>query len=221
MCKWVDTGRQAYIVPNVVTADEIALSCVRSFSSLLFCLLSSFAFCLTTLQDLGVPLFGASPDFAAVYGSKSGVRRLFAAADLALAPGAHDIYSEADLFDRLSVLLEQYPAVQRWVIKLDDGVRGRGLAFVGVLASYVPNLVPLDVHECGFNQIWRVCLRLCVRQPTNHAFGFCSVALVRSCRSLTLPSIRLGPGSCRRCVAQVRFFRFVSLFFPGPALSLT
>jgi len=57
------------------------------------------------LQALNVPVFAPNPDIAMAYSAKSGSKRIFEAADIGVAPGAHDIYSEADLFTALARLI--------------------------------------------------------------------------------------------------------------------
>ncbi len=98
-------GRNAYIVPSVVGPDERRLALA-----------------------LGLPLYAPSPEIASAFGSKSGARRVFAAAGAATPPGAHDIYSEAELLTELARLVAANLDVQRWVIKLDDESAGRGIA---------------------------------------------------------------------------------------------
>jgi hypothetical protein len=78
---------------------------------------------------LGVPLLAPEPSVAAQYSLKSGAKRLFAAADVSTAPGAHDIYEVPELIGALSKLIAAYIDVPRWVIKLDDEFDGRGHAF--------------------------------------------------------------------------------------------
>ena len=100
-------GKPAYIVPNVVGPEELRLS-----------------------MALGIPLLAPEPRVAAVFGSKSGAKRIFHAAQVNVAPGAHDLYDEEDLLGALAQLISMHLDVPRWVFKLDDEFGGRGHAHV-------------------------------------------------------------------------------------------
>jgi len=98
-------GKPAYIVPNVVGPEELRLS-----------------------MALGIPLLAPEPRVAAVFGSKSGAKRIFHAAQVSVAPGAHDLYEEDDLLGALAQLISMHLDVPRWIFKLDDEFGGRGHA---------------------------------------------------------------------------------------------
>ena len=100
-------GKPAYIVPNVVGPEELRLS-----------------------MALGIPLLAPEPRVAAVFGSKSGAKRIFHAAEVNVAPGAHDLYDEEDLLGALAQLISMHLDVPRWLFKLDDEFGGRGHAHV-------------------------------------------------------------------------------------------
>lgn len=97
--------RVAYIAPNVVGADDVRVS-----------------------MQLGIPLLGPEDRISAMFSSKSGCKRLFAAAQVNMPPAAYDIYSEDDCFQALTRLVIRYPLVRRWLFKLDDEFGGRGHA---------------------------------------------------------------------------------------------
>lgn len=97
--------RVAYITPNVVGADDVRVS-----------------------MQLGIPLLGPEDRISAMFSSKSGCKRLFAAAQVNMPPAAYDIYSEDDCFQALTRLVIRYPLVRRWLFKLDDEFGGRGHA---------------------------------------------------------------------------------------------
>lgn len=100
-------GRPAMLVPGDVGPEDLLLA-----------------------VELGLPLLGAEPDTLSLFGSKSGSKRIFAAAEVAVAPGAHDIYDEADLLAYLSKLMVEHLDVQRWLLKIDNEAGGRGVAMV-------------------------------------------------------------------------------------------
>eukprot|EP00741_Cyanophora_paradoxa_P021428 tig00021352_g20686.t1 len=102
-------GKTAYIVPGHVGPDEVRLA-----------------------AKLGVPVLGPDPAVAGIYGTKSGAKRIFAAAHVNTAPGAHDLYEERDLVARLAELMVLHPAVPRWLVKIDDEFGGRGHAVLDV-----------------------------------------------------------------------------------------
>jgi len=95
--------RPAYIVPNLVGADDVRVS-----------------------MKLQIPLLGPEDRISATFSSKSGCKRLFAAAQVNMPPAAYDIYSEEDCFLALTRLVIRYPLVRRWLFKLDDEFGGRG-----------------------------------------------------------------------------------------------
>jgi hypothetical protein len=76
---------------------------------------------------LGVPLYGCDPDLA-LLGSKSGGRKMFRAAGVAIPDGAEDLRDEADMIAALVALKRRNPALRRAVVKLNEGFSGEGNA---------------------------------------------------------------------------------------------
>lgn len=68
---------------------------------------------------LGVPLLSAEPSLCSLLHTHSGMRSVFAAADVSAPIGAHDIYDEEDLIVSLTKLIASHVQVQRWYIKID------------------------------------------------------------------------------------------------------
>lgn len=64
--------------------------------------------------------------------SKSGVKRIFQAADVNTPPGALDIVEEGEIFLHLSKKILDYPEYQQWLIKIDKEHSGRGTAVLDV-----------------------------------------------------------------------------------------
>jgi hypothetical protein len=76
---------------------------------------------------LGIPLNGLDPDLLDL-GTKSGNRKIFAAAGVAHPAGFEDLRSEQDIVDALIALRQLRPEVDRAVIKLNQGFGGEGNA---------------------------------------------------------------------------------------------
>lgn len=77
---------------------------------------------------LGVPLLSAEPSLSALLQTQSGMKRVFAAADVNAPIGAHDIYDEEDLIVSLTKLIACNLYVRQWYIKVDTCRFSRGLA---------------------------------------------------------------------------------------------
>lgn len=102
-------GRDAIYVPWVVHRDDMAVA-----------------------DALGVPILGCEPDICHLYSSKSGTRRIFAAAGVPAPPGEHDVYTAQQLNEYLARLICDNPTVTRWLLKMDVGFHGRGTAYIDV-----------------------------------------------------------------------------------------
>ena len=72
---------------------------------------------------LGIPLNGVDPRLS-YFGTKSGSRKIFREARVALPAGREDLRSEADVVDTLDELKRRDPSLRRAVIKLDEGFSG-------------------------------------------------------------------------------------------------
>lgn len=77
---------------------------------------------------LGAPLLSADPSVALLLQTQSGMKRVFAAADVSAPIGAHDVYDEEDLMVALTKLIACNLDVRRWHIKVDVCRGNRGLA---------------------------------------------------------------------------------------------
>lgn len=78
---------------------------------------------------LGLPLDGADPSLAEL-GTKSGSRRVFRAAGLALPDGVEDLRDEADVVEALAELKRRHPGLAQAVVKRNVGSAGDGNALV-------------------------------------------------------------------------------------------
>jgi hypothetical protein len=78
---------------------------------------------------LGVPLYGADPRLLPL-GTKSGCRRLFADAGVQHPQGEEDLFNLDDVVDALVRLRAAKPSMREVIVKLNEGVSGRGNAVV-------------------------------------------------------------------------------------------
>jgi hypothetical protein len=80
---------------------------------------------------LGIPLNGVDPSLVH-HGTKSGSRRIFAAAGVEHAEGAEDLRDAGDVRDALLALGARRPSLRRAVVKLNDSFSGEGNAVVRI-----------------------------------------------------------------------------------------
>lgn len=76
---------------------------------------------------LGIPLNGADPDLAWL-GTKSGSRRVFREAGVALPEGFENLHTTAEVEEGLVELAARRPGLRRAVVKLNDSFSGEGNA---------------------------------------------------------------------------------------------
>ena len=100
-------GRQAYVVPEVVTHSELKVC-----------------------AQLQLPLLGPGPKNMALLGSKSNAKKLCQLAELPIGPWAVDIYDEDEFFTALAGLVVKHPEVKTWLFKIDDERDSRGHAYI-------------------------------------------------------------------------------------------
>ncbi|RHY54618.1 hypothetical protein DYB38_002878 [Aphanomyces astaci] len=82
---------------------------------------------------LQIPLLGMDPDKALLYGTRSGGKRIFMAADVNIPMGAHDIYDEDELIQSLSKLIAADVDQNEWLVKIDADQSDTGIASINVL----------------------------------------------------------------------------------------
>ncbi|KAH7830290.1 uncharacterized protein MONOS_7557 [Monocercomonoides exilis] len=86
------------------------------------------AWIVALLAMLSVPLVGQLPSLAASVGTKSGSKRIFAAADVNAYQSINDLFDPSLLPSAIARLVSRSPQSRRVVVKLDDEVMGRGIA---------------------------------------------------------------------------------------------
>ena len=97
---------------------------------------------------LDIPMYGADPRFAAL-GTKSGSRRLFAAAGVPHPPGVEGIRSLDEATAAIQRLRRAHPDMEQVIVKLDEGVSGEGNATVALAGLGRPGAAeePQQVRE--------------------------------------------------------------------------
>ena len=102
--EWIGDPREAYITCFNSTALERRLA-----------------------LELDAPLYSTDPKLNWL-GTKSGCRKTFREAGVALAEGFEDLRSESDIIEALAALRERRPELSTAVVKLNDGFSGEGNA---------------------------------------------------------------------------------------------
>lgn len=102
-------GRNSYIVPGIISNDEIKLS-----------------------NLLGVPMLSGEPQKVHLYSTKSGSRRIFNQANIPIPVGAYDIYDQNEFEILLTKLVLSNPFVSQWIFKIDNEFNGRGTASLSI-----------------------------------------------------------------------------------------
>ena len=83
--------------------------------------------------SLGIPLYGADPRLRP-FGTKTGCRRLFAEVGVAHPIGEEDVHDLDATVSALGRLRAAKPAIREAIVKLNEGVSGRGNALVDLAA---------------------------------------------------------------------------------------
>ncbi len=76
---------------------------------------------------LDMPIYGCNPDLLSL-GSKSGSRKIFREAGIAMPEGFEDLFTPDTVADALVELKKRRPAIRRAVVKLNEGFSGEGNA---------------------------------------------------------------------------------------------
>ena len=79
--------------------------------------------------SLGIPLYGADPRLLP-FGTKTGCRRLFAEVGAAHPVGYEDVHEVEGVVSALAALRATKPSTREAIVKLNEGVSGRGNAMV-------------------------------------------------------------------------------------------
>eukprot|EP00002_Diphylleia_rotans_P032497 TRINITY_DN6832_c0_g3_i2.p1 TRINITY_DN6832_c0_g3~~TRINITY_DN6832_c0_g3_i2.p1 ORF type:complete len:1023 (+),score=225.37 TRINITY_DN6832_c0_g3_i2:269-3070(+) len=123
-------GKIAYIVPGVMGFDDIRVAAA-----------------------LNLPILGSHPDTTSAFASKSGSKRIFAAADVNIPPGTWDVDSRSSLISELARLITANIHIPKWLIKLDHEFGGRGHALFD--ANFLPNIAGLRLRAQRSPEEWK------------------------------------------------------------------
>ncbi len=81
----------------------------------------------TLAVRLGIPIYGCDPALNYL-GTKSGSRKIFLHAGVAMPPGTEDLKTYEDIVHAVAALKDMYPNLKKAIIKLNDGFSGDGNA---------------------------------------------------------------------------------------------
>ncbi|EGR31565.1 IQ calmodulin-binding motif family protein, putative [Ichthyophthirius multifiliis] len=104
--KQIIQGKQAILIPGKPSQEDIQLGIFFQ-----------------------IPIFSGPFELIDQYSKKSQAKILFDECQFPSAPGADNIKSESDLFDKLTILISKYSNVNIWLFKIDNEINGRGIAF--------------------------------------------------------------------------------------------
>jgi hypothetical protein len=77
--------------------------------------------------SLDLPIYGCDPDLLSL-DSKSGSRKIFREAGIAMPEGFENLFTQDQIVDALVELQRRRPAIKRAVVKLNEGFSGEGNA---------------------------------------------------------------------------------------------
>ena len=96
----------------------------------------------TLAVHLHIPIYGCNPSLIYL-GTKSGSRRAFMKAGVAIPPGAENLSSYEDIVHAVAALKEMHPHTKKAVIKLNDGFSGDGNS----IFKYPENLSGKEMYD--------------------------------------------------------------------------
>jgi PGM1 C-terminal domain/ATP-grasp domain len=99
---------------------------------------------------LGIPLNGVDPALSDL-GSKSGSRKVFREAGVAMPEGFEDLRSEDDIVEALGELRRRRPGIRRAVVKLDESFSGEGNAILRYPESEDPGALRAALARLSFS----------------------------------------------------------------------
>lgn len=108
------------------------------------------AFERTLAVKLGVPVYGCDPSLN-FFGTKSGSRGIFRKAAVLMPPGKENLHTRNDIINALVELKQQFPELNKAVVKLNDGFSGDGNAVLkfpsGVSINQLTDLLNDSLHN--------------------------------------------------------------------------
>ena len=103
-------------------------------------------------ERLGVPIYGPRPEHA-VYGYKSGARKVAREAGVPVFPGEEDLRSLVDLERASFELMSENPGTTALVVKLNNGFSGQGNAII-MARDLTSPIVESPTTFCGVGESW-------------------------------------------------------------------
>jgi hypothetical protein len=89
----------------------------------------------TLAVHLCIPIYGCDPSLIYM-GTKSGSRRAFMKAGVAMPPGSENLTGYDDIVHAVAALKDMHPQIKKAVIKLNDGFSGDGYTITCVMPLY-------------------------------------------------------------------------------------
>lgn len=137
-CRWM-MPENVMVFPTIFSLISLLLYSPSSLKRIICAIKERPAFivaCETSWQiktlavALGIPTLSAEPTEMSLLRTQSGMKHVFATADITTPLGAHDIYDEDDLLVSLAKLIASNLDIQRWYIKLNPLRGNLGLAII-------------------------------------------------------------------------------------------
>jgi hypothetical protein len=108
------------------------------------------AFERTLAVKLGVPVYGCDPSLNFL-GTKSGSRDIFRKAEVLMPPGKENLHTKDEIISALVELKQQFPELNKAVVKLNDGFSGDGNAVLkfpsGVSVNQLSDCLKQSLHN--------------------------------------------------------------------------
>ena len=104
----------------------------------------------TLAIKLNLPIYGCDPQLN-YWGTKSGSRRIFLLAGVAMPPGVEDLKSYEEIVHAAAALKDMYPGLKKAVLKLNDGFSGEGNAIL----KYPENLERKELYDWIHDNLYK------------------------------------------------------------------
>ena len=185
--------------------------------------------------ELNLPIMQAELQICSLFNTRSGAKRVFMAADVSVAVGAHDIYDEEDFVIALTKLIASNLDVARWCFKIDTDYNNVGTAYFDVKGLKCAKELRMerdqlcfihkgDVgawHQSDVQLLARAKILKDLRSCLHSKAVCCGREMFRSFKTFLAHFVRVGgvieaePGTPAGALAFFSFFlSFFSFFLP-------